>query len=65
MIDLVDMVYAMVNKKCLLKDNWRILNVWVFDNQQTTVHSFSEALYYLHVEFMANLDHYNSIELET
>ena len=25
----------------------------------------SEAVYFLHVEIMANLDHYNSIELVT
>ena len=29
------------------------------------MNTISEALYFLHVEVMTNLDHYNSIELET
>ena len=29
------------------------------------MNTFSEAIYFLHVEIMANLDHYKSIELET
>ena len=37
---------------------------WVFDNLQTTMNYFSEALYCLHVELVVHLDHYNSIELE-
>ena len=32
---------------------------------QTTLNTFSEVLYVMHVEVMINLDHYNSIELET
>ena len=47
------------------KDNGRILKGWVFDNMQSTMNTFSEALYFLHVEVMANLDHNNSIELDT
>ena len=47
------------------KDNRRRLNRLVFDNLQTTMNTFSEALYFLHVEVMANLDHYKSIELES
>ena len=43
----------------LKKDSQRILNGWMSDNLQTTMNSFSEALYFLHVEFVANLDHYN------
>ena len=37
----------------------------MFDDRQSTINIISEALYFLHVEIMANLDHYNSIELET
>ena len=48
-------------KKC----NRRRWNVWVFDNMQSTMNTFSEALYFLHIEIMANLDHFNSIQLET
>ena len=47
------------------KDNRRRLNRLVFDNLQTTMSTVSEALYFLHVEVIANLDHYNSIELES
>ena len=36
-----------------------------FDNLQTTMNTFSEALYFLHVEVKAVLDNYNSIKLET
>ena len=32
---------------------------------QSTMNTFSEALYFLHVEMMANLDHNKSIELDT
>ena len=37
------------------------------NNLQSTMDTFSEALYFLHVEIITklNLDHYNSIELET
>ena len=28
------------------------------------MNTFLEALYFLHIEIMANLDHYNSIELK-
>ena len=38
-----------------------------FDNLQSTTYTFSEALYFLHVKNMADLDHNNhdnSIELE-
>ena len=47
------------------KDNRRRINGWVFGNLQTTMKNILEALYFLQVEVMANLDHYNSIELET
>ena len=35
------------------------------DNLQGTMKAFSEALYFLQVEIKTNLDHYNSIFLET
>ena len=37
----------------------------MIDNLQSKTNTFSEALYFLHVEVMINLDHYNNIELET
>ena len=37
----------------------------MFDNLQSMMNNFPEALYFLQVEIMAYLDHYNSIELET
>ena len=42
----------------------RNYNGWVFYNLQNTMNTFSEVLYFLHVESMTNLDHYGSIELE-
>ena len=33
----------------------------MFDNLQSTMNTFSVALYFLQVEIMTNLDHYNSI----
>ena len=43
------------------KNNRRKLSGWLFDNLQSTVDTFSEALYFLHVEVMANLDHHKSL----
>ena len=34
-------------------------------NLQTTMHTFSEALHFLHVELKAILQYYNSIKIET
>ena len=47
------------------KDNRGILNGQVSDNLQTKMNHLSEDLCFLHVELMANLDYYNSIELGT
>ena len=47
------------------KDNRRSLNGRVFDNLLSTMNTFTETLYFLHVEIMANLDHYNSIGFKT
>ena len=51
-----------VPRNILKKDNRLRLNGWVFDNLQSTMNTLSEALYFLHLEIMTNLDHYNSIE---
>ena len=45
-------------RNILKKDNRRKLKERVFDNLQSTMNSFSEALYFLHVEIMVCLDHY-------
>ena len=42
------------------KDNRRRLNGWVFNNMKSTMDAFSEALYFLHIEVMVNLDHFNN-----
>ena len=50
-------LYLSEPRTIFYKDNRRRLNGWVFDNLQSTMNTFSEALYFLHVEIMANLDH--------
>ena len=55
----------MTTRNIFKKHNQRRLSGWVFDNLQSTMATFSETLYFLPVELIANLDHYNNIKLET
>ena len=43
------------------KDDRLRLHGWVFDNLQSAMNTLAEDLYFLHLEIMTNLDHYNSI----